>query len=87
MPITRKQFELGTNITGWMKEIHDFLTEHKDEAFTEEELREHWDLEHLSPMHLALSDALERLREMGAAEKKKIQAQDYYSYGPRPLQL
>ncbi len=44
MPITRKQFELEIDIKTeeWMRKIHSLLAEHKDEAFTEEELRQHY---------------------------------------------
>ena len=44
MPITRKQFEVGIDpkIEEWMKTIHSFLYEHKNEGFTEEELREQY---------------------------------------------
>ncbi len=44
MPITRKQFlyEIDAKTEEWMIRIHGFLAEHKDEAFTEEELRQHY---------------------------------------------
>jgi hypothetical protein len=44
MPITRKQFlyEIDTKTEEWMIRIHGFLAEHKDEAFMEEELRQHY---------------------------------------------
>ena len=44
MPITRRQFELEIDekIEEWMWAIHRLLAEHKDEAFTEEELLEHY---------------------------------------------
>jgi len=44
MPITRKQFEseIDPEIEEWMKKIHTFLAEHKDEAFTADELKKQW---------------------------------------------
>lgn len=44
MPITRRQFELEIDIKTeeWMDKIEAFLAEHKDEAFTEEDLRQHY---------------------------------------------
>ena len=42
MPITGKQFELGIDsaVEGWMRKIHSFLDDHRDEAFTKYELAE-----------------------------------------------
>ncbi|MDP2936456.1 MAG: hypothetical protein Q8O86_08200 [Dehalococcoidia bacterium] len=42
MPITRKQFDLAveSRIEEWMKTIHAFLAEHKDEAFSTIELKQ-----------------------------------------------
>lgn len=44
MPITRRQFELeiDTKIEEWMGEISKFLVEHKYEAFSQEELSQHF---------------------------------------------
>ena len=44
MPITRRQFELeiDAKTEEWMKKIHGFFTEHKDEAFSKEELRQYY---------------------------------------------
>jgi len=45
MPITRKQFAIGIDpkTEEWMRKINGFLAERKDEAFTGEELREHYE--------------------------------------------
>ena len=45
MPITRRQFELeiDTKTEEWMEKIRAFLAEHKDEAFTLEEIRQHYE--------------------------------------------
>lgn len=62
MPITRKQFELeiDTKTEEWMKKIHGFLAERKDEAFSEAELREHY-----SPtLFESLSDSEKRLAKL-----------------------
>ena len=42
MPLTRKQFELGIDkhIEEWMRHIYSYLSQHKEEAFTEDELAE-----------------------------------------------
>ena len=36
---------------------------------------------------VAFDTALEKLVELGTAEKRIIQGEDYYSYGPNPLEL
>ena len=61
MPITRKQFEMGidSKIEEWMAKIRAFFTERKDEAFTEEEIRQHFS-----------ASLIERLTDL---EKKIIQ--------------
>ena len=58
MPITRRQFELeiDAKIEEWMRKIHSFLAEHKDEAFNEDELRQHYS----PPLVGLLSDAQKR---------------------------
>ena len=40
MPLTRKQFELGIDkhVEEWMRRIYSYLSQHKEEAFTEDEL-------------------------------------------------
>ncbi|MBE0415690.1 MAG: hypothetical protein IBX36_04020 [Dehalococcoidia bacterium] len=45
MPITRKQFELevDSEVEGWMRKIHSFLGEFKEQAFTKDELAEQLD--------------------------------------------
>lgn len=60
MPITRRQFELEIDeeLEEWMRDIHGFLAEHKDEALTKEELLEHYRsglLEQLSDQEKELS--------------------------------
>lgn len=92
MPITRKQFELEIDprIEEWMKKIHVFLTEHKDEAFRESELRNAL-LGEAPPMSLdvmkAFSQALEKLAELEVVEFRKIRDEWYFSYGSKPLEI
>lgn len=72
MPITRRQFELGidSKIEEWMKKIHSFLSERKDEAFTEKELRQHF-----SPTLLErLSDPQKRLVQSQRERKIEVDA-------------
>ncbi len=87
MPITRKQFEIGvdTKIEEWMKKILAFLAEHKDEAFTHDELRKailgtSWKISERE----AFDEALNKLVELGGAEKRIIRGTDYYSYREQP---
>jgi hypothetical protein len=91
MPITRKQFYLGidSEIEQWMRKIHPFLSEHKDEAFTVDELHQEHKSELayegesglLSGAKLEVFDhALEKLVDLGAVAKRRIRNTDYYSY-------
>lgn len=91
MPITRKHFELGidTKIEQWMKKIHSFLTEHKDAAFTADEL---WKTLYgegpwLTWEYEAFEKALDKLVEVEAAEKRLILDVAYYSLGSMPLPI
>jgi hypothetical protein len=89
VPITRKQFELGIDneeIIEVMKKIYAFLTEHKDQAFIKEEIRELSGFFALKT-HASFDEALEKLVEQRAAEAKRIKAKTYYSYGDKPLEL
>ncbi len=83
MPITRKQFEIGIDpkIEEWMEKIRAFLSEHKDEAFNANELLEALHGRNEPKDFLA---AVEKLVELGAAEKKIIRGTDYYSYREQP---
>ncbi len=91
MPITRRQFEMeiDTQIEEWMKKIHGFLTEHKDVAFKESELRYALWGERPLPLDVmqALNRALEKLFELKAVEAKKIRDEWYYSYGSKSLEI
>ena len=95
MPITRKHFELGIDMTTaeWMRKTYDYLAQHKDEAFTTEELGQALGLLTLPGGLLidegagVFSDALDKLAELEAAEKRLIRGTAYYSLGPMPLQI
>jgi len=73
MPITRRQFDLGIDnrIEGWMRKIHAFLAEHKDEAFNAAELK----LE-LHPSARGLSSA--DLREKAPRDPDEMQRRREY---------
>ena len=89
MPITRKQFELGidSEIEEWMKKIHSFLSEHKDQAFSEGELRESLGLKLPTPVKeiKAFEAALDKIVGLGVAEERLILDKSYYSQGRKPL--
>ena len=77
-----------------MKAICDFLIEHKEEAFSYNELCEEFGLsisEEVSyeerMIRGVFEEALQRLLGQGAVEEKHIGFSDYYSYGPNPLTL
>ena len=90
MPITREEFELGMDAEReWIRLIHGFLTEHKDEAFTSRELWEGMVAEKSVPFHAMghpIDGPLERLVEMGAAQRRRFRGEDYYLYA-NPLSL
>ena len=82
MPITRKQFEWGVDaeIENWMNKILAFLAEHKDEAFTSDEL---WKLIYKSDIWAttvkeAFDEALNKLVVIHEAEKRIIRDVEYY---------
>jgi len=84
MPITRRQFELGVDaeIEGWMDKIHNFLSEHKDEAFNSEEL---WKTIYGKPawqpaVREAFDEALIKLVDQEMAARRIIRETSYYAY-------
>ena len=80
MPITRKQFqlEIDPKIEEWMGKIHSFLAERKDEAFTEEELRQHY-----SPALLEIvSDKQRRLLQVtGKRDPFDVLSDEKWAFG------
>lgn len=89
MPINKRYFDLGINntIAKYMKEIHSFLAEHKDEAYSKSELIEGLLPSSLPfpiihpPHEIALfEEALSVLEKLGAVETKEIAREFYYIY-------
>jgi len=87
MPITRKQFELGIDaeIESYMKRIHDFLAQHRDEAFTLSELGQALGVPlaswlRLSSGELAFLRAVDKLVEAGAVATKHIENIPYHAW-------
>jgi hypothetical protein len=91
---------IDSEVEEWMKKIHSFLIEHKDEAFSAYELLEQLsslrgvlrtggsvEVSKLEEEEVATDAALEKLVEMGAAEKRTIRGEYYFSYGANPLNL
>ena len=96
MPITGKQFELGIDsvMEGWMRRIHQFLTSHKEEAFTVVELAK--ELNGMPQKYQQLGElavdeafkvALDKLVEIGAVDSRIIRRERYYALGHVPLPL
>ncbi len=83
MPITRKQFVIGIDpkIEEWMKKIHSFLSQHKDAAFTREELWGALQVQVKPEEWEAWDTALDKLTELKAVGKGIIRGTDYYAYG------
>ena len=81
MPITRRQFEAGIDnrIEERIRQIHTYLAENRDQAFTAEELESavlggSWTYED------AFRAALQKLVEMSAVELRRIGNEAYYAY-------
>ena len=94
MPITRRQFELeiDSKIEEWAKKVYAFLVEHKDEAFTSDELENQWRHDYDSRTWLGVESevftkALNKLVELRAAEERQIRGKYYYSCGYKPLEI
>lgn len=82
MPLTKRQFELGTNedFEGWMLQVYRVLLEHRHLAYSYEEL-----------LQIVLGDSqpyanlesfdhvLGVLLQVGAVEKCHIDGTDYYA--------
>lgn len=83
MPISRKQFERGTDLVveEMVSRIHHFLNEHQDEAYTDAELVESLNLNvELKDVNETFQDALKKLCELEMAEKKEIGGISYYAH-------
>lgn len=104
MPLTRKQFELGINsdVEAAMRRIHSYLSEHKDQAFTKEEIALALGVSFLGSApqsgegrekywervkhYRDFEVALEKLIELRVVEGAEISATTYYAAGRRPLE-
>ena len=86
MPITRKQFELGITpkIEGLMKKAHEHLAEHRDHAFSVNDLKLLIQLPDIEAYHSSdledLEAAMDMLARTGAVEARIIRNTKYYSY-------
>lgn len=83
MPITRKQFEMGTDdeIEKYKKMICDFLIQHKEEAYTAKELADACcGAIRFPDQSKAIDDAVKKLMELDSVEYRKIHDTYYYSY-------
>ena len=93
MPISRRQFDLGIDkeTDDWITKIHQFLSEHKDEAYSEDEIRVKLNLksskyrytfssENIGDSKTHFKIAIDTLVESGAIGKKEIQGINYYIY-------
>ena len=89
MPITRRQFEirLSDKLLAHMRSIHEFLTEHKNEAFREDEIalrfpdaqtRFFQTGEDILP--IISVPALQKLVELGAVDARVIDGNLYFAY-------
>jgi hypothetical protein len=81
VPITRKQFEAGVDdqIEARIRQIHTYLAEKRDQAFTAEELQaailgSSWEYND------AFRAALQKLVEIAAVELRRIGNESYYAY-------
>ncbi|MCH8283891.1 MAG: hypothetical protein IIC20_04865 [Chloroflexi bacterium] len=82
MPITRRQFELSITpaIEGWMETLYEHLRRNKDQAYTMDDLVEHFGIA-LEPDDLGLvRGAVEKLVALGAFEARTLQGQTYYAF-------
>lgn len=85
MPITREQFRQGLDesIQEWVEKLQEFLILHRDEAFTEQELRQEFGLPAFADPPsgdvLAFGWALESLLETDAIETRIVSGHRYYA--------
>ncbi len=95
MPLTKRQFELRVDEEGetWMRQIYDLLAEHRDLAYSTEELRETFlgdepdmfkvepDLaEEYTQKERKLNRVLDVLVGIGAVDQRDVAGTDYYAF-------
>lgn len=83
MPLTKRQFELGIDSEAeeWMRQAYRLLAEHRDLAYSVEELEEAIlgaEVPHDRSMKLVR--ALEVLADIGAADKGVVESTEYYAF-------
>ena len=84
MPLTKRQFELGIDEEGeeWMRQVYRLLAEHRDLAYSTEELEEAI----LGAEVMAAADswkfthALEILAEIGAVDRRQVDRSEYHAF-------
>lgn len=82
MPLSRKQFERGTDplIEELTAKIHFFLNENTEEAYADSELMEALNIDiGVKAIQDAFNEALNKLIELEMAEKKIIGGIEYYA--------
>ena len=84
MPITKLQFEMGIDggIESLMVALYDFLIEHQDTAYAEEELYQQFGVSdpstYIDTSHLDI--ALQKVVETGAIEVRAVANSTYYAF-------
>ena len=84
MPITKLQFEMGIDggIETLMVALYDFLEEHLDTAYSEEELYQQFGVtkpgSYIDTSHLDI--ALQKIVETGAVEARSVANSIYYAF-------
>ena len=84
MPLTKRQFDLGIDEEGeeWMRQVYLLLAEHRDLAYSFEELKETVLGGGITASTQAskFNRALEVLAEIGALDKGEVDRTDYYAF-------
>lgn len=84
MSITKLQFEMGIDggIEALMVALYDFLEEHQDTAYAEEELYQQFGVSdpgtYIDTSHLDI--ALQKVVETGAVEARSVANSTYYAF-------
>jgi hypothetical protein len=88
MPITRRQFELGIDdkISQLMREVYGLLTSNKNQAYTLEEIGDHFGIQietfgrEIIGEAANLEAAINALLKIGAIEVREVGRQNYYAF-------
>ena len=84
MPLTKLQFEMGIDggVESLMVALYDFLIEHQDTAYAEEELYQQFGVAdpgtYIDTSHLDI--ALQKVVETGAVEARSVANSTYYAF-------